>query len=54
MQTLLKRLLTDDSGQDIAEYAMSMAILGLGVAGVIYALNNNLRTVFVGLTAALH
>jgi Flp pilus assembly pilin Flp len=46
MTTLLKQLMSDEAGQDIAEYAVCMTILGLGVILAIYGIQGNMRSVW--------
>lgn len=43
MLTLLKKLVRDDSGQDLAEYGIALAVIGLGaaLAAVVIATNVN-------------
>ena len=55
MMRLLKRLFEDESGQDLAEYGITLAIIGAGagVAAVVIAGNvSTLWSVAVSLTAA--
>ena len=49
----LRQLVRDESGQDIAEYAISMTIITVGVMFAIYAIYNNLRTLWDALANAL-
>jgi Flp pilus assembly pilin Flp len=46
MATLLKKLVNDESGQDIAEYAVCMTILGFGVILAIYGIQGNMRSMW--------
>ena len=42
--TILKRLLSDDSGASAAEYALILAIVGAGIAGASFALGTSIKT----------
>ena len=46
MQTLVKRLWADDQGQDIAEYAVMLAVILLLVVGTIRLIGSNANNVF--------
>jgi Flp pilus assembly pilin Flp len=46
MQCALERLLSDDSGQDIAEYAVMLAVILVLVVGTIRIVGSNANTVF--------
>ena len=46
MQFALVRLLSDDSGQDIAEYAVMLAVILVLVVGTIRIVGSNANTVF--------
>ncbi len=43
---LLKRVWTDESGQDIAEYAVMLAVILVIVVGTIRLIGSNANTVF--------
>ena len=43
---LLKRVWTDESGQDIAEYAVMLAVILVIVVGTIRLIGSNAHTVF--------
>jgi Flp pilus assembly pilin Flp len=42
----LKRLWSDDSGQDIAEYAVMLAVILVLVVGTVRLIGSNANTVF--------
>ena len=46
MCNLLLRLWTDDQGQDIAEYAVMLAVILVLVVGTIRLVGSNANTVF--------
>ena len=46
MKQLLKNLMTEDSGQDLIEYALVAALVGLGAVASITALKNTISNTF--------
>jgi Flp pilus assembly pilin Flp len=46
MTDLLKRLWLDDEGQDIAEYAVMLAVILVIVIGTVRLIGTNANTVF--------
>jgi len=46
MTDLISRLCTDDKGQDIAEYAVMLAVILVIVVGTIRLIGSNANTVF--------
>jgi len=46
MTALIFRLWTDDKGQDIAEYAVMLAVILVIVVGTIRLIGSNANTVF--------
>jgi pilus assembly protein Flp/PilA len=46
MKQLLKNLMTEDSGQDLIEYALVAALVGLGAVASITALKNSIANTF--------
>jgi pilus assembly protein Flp/PilA len=42
----LKQIITDDSGQDLIEYALVAALVGLGAVTAMKGLSNKLSTTF--------
>jgi Flp pilus assembly pilin Flp len=46
MNGLMKRLWQDDSGQDIAEYALLLAVILVIVITVVTAIGTNANTIF--------
>ncbi|MGD0889385.1 MAG: Flp family type IVb pilin [Acidobacteriaceae bacterium] len=53
MKQLLKNLMTEDSGQDLIEYALVAALVGLGAIASITALKNSIATSFNSIGNAL-
>ena len=53
MMKMLKTLVADDSGQDLIEYALVAALVGLGAIASMKGLANSLRNVFNGVGSAL-
>lgn len=49
MKQHLKNLVTDDSGQDLIEYALIAAMIALGADAVMKGLNTDIGKVFNGL-----
>jgi pilus assembly protein Flp/PilA len=47
MKQLLKKLATEDSGQDLIEYALVAALVGLGAVASITALKNSISNTFI-------
>ena len=46
MQTLISRLWREDAGQDIAEYAVMLAVILVLVVGTVRLIGSNANTVF--------
>jgi pilus assembly protein Flp/PilA len=46
VKQLLKNLMTEDSGQDLIEYALVAALVGLGAVASITALKNTVANTF--------
>jgi pilus assembly protein Flp/PilA len=53
MKQLLKNLMTEDSGQDLIEYALVAALIGLGAIASITALKNSISNSFNSIGSAL-
>jgi pilus assembly protein Flp/PilA len=53
MKQLLKNLMTEDSGQDLIEYALVAALIGLGAIASITALKNSISSSFNSIGSAL-
>ena len=53
MKHLLKELVVEDSGQDLIEYALVAALVGLGAVAAMKGLANSIGTSFNGAGNAL-
>lgn len=53
MKQFLKRLAADDSGQDLIEYALVAALVGLGVVAAMKGLSNSIKNSFNGVATSL-
>jgi pilus assembly protein Flp/PilA len=53
MTQLLKNLMTEESGQDLIEYALVAALVGLGAVASMKSLSNSIATAFNGVGTAL-
>ena len=53
MQRLLRRLWTDDQGQDIAEYAVMLAVILLLVVGTIRLIGTNANSTFSSVASTM-
>jgi Flp pilus assembly pilin Flp len=54
MKSVLRKLWQDDQGQDLAEYAVLLAVCLVLVIGAVYAIGNNATTFFVAVAEKLH
>jgi len=53
VKRLLKKLVKEDSGQDLIEYALVAALVGLGSVAAINGLDNSLRSTCNGVGNSL-
>ena len=53
MKQLLKNLMTEESGQDLIEYALVAALVGLGAVTSMKGLATSIGTAFDGVGTAL-
>ena len=53
MKTLLRKLLTEDRGQDIAEYAVMLAVILVLVVGTVQLIGSNANNVFSNVASAI-
>ena len=53
MQSLLRRLWQDDQGQDIAEYAVMLAVILLLVVGTIKLIGTNANSTFSNVASTI-
>ena len=54
MMTLFTRLWRNDEGQDLAEYALLIALIALVVIGAVTLLGTRIQTVFNNIANALN
>jgi len=54
MKQILKNLMTEESGQDLIEYALVAALVGLGSVTAMGSLANSISTAFGGVGTALN
>ena len=54
MKNLLERLWSDQEGQDIAEYAVMLAVILVLVVGTIRLVGNNANNVFSSVASSVH
>ena len=53
MKQLVKNLVNEDSGQDLIEYALVAALVGLGAVAAMKGLSNSIGTAFNGVGTSL-
>lgn len=53
MQTLLKRMWKDEQGQDVAEYAVMLAVILVIVVGTIRLIGGNANNVFSSVASSI-
>ncbi len=53
MSKFLRQLWSDDEGQDIAEYAVMLAVILVIVVGTIRLIGTNANTVFSGVASSI-
>jgi pilus assembly protein Flp/PilA len=54
MKQIFKTLISDDSGQDLIEYALVAALVGLGSVAAMSSLANSIGNAFAGVAGALN
>jgi Flp pilus assembly pilin Flp len=54
MTNLLRELWRDDGGQDIAEYAVMLAVILVIVVGTIRLVGSNANNVFSNVASSIH
>jgi pilus assembly protein Flp/PilA len=54
MKQIFKTLISDDSGQDLIEYALVAALVGLGSVAAMSSLANSISNTFAGVAGALN
>jgi pilus assembly protein Flp/PilA len=53
MKQLVKNLINEDSGQDLIEYALVAALVGLGAVAAMKGLSNNIGNAFNSIGSTL-
>ncbi len=53
MKNMLKNLMVDESGQDLIEYALVAALVGLGAVAAMRGLTNSIGNTFNGIGTSL-
>lgn len=53
MLDIIKKLLKDEEGQGLTEYALIIALIAIAVIGVMLIFRNQLREVFTNITSGL-
>jgi pilus assembly protein Flp/PilA len=53
MKHIIKNLINDESGQDLIEYALVAALLGLGAVAAMKTLASNINTAFTSIGTTL-
>ena len=54
MSEMLRRIWSDDEGQDIAEYAVMLAVILVIVVGTIKLIGANANNVFSNVASSIH
>ena len=54
MTEMLRRMWSDDQGQDIAEYAVMLAVILVIVVGTIKLIGSNANNVFSSVASSIH
>lgn len=54
MNSLLHRIWRDDEGQDIAEYAVMLAVIVVVVVGTVSLIGKNANNIFSTIASTLH
>ncbi len=53
MNQLIKKVITEDSGQDLIEYALVAALVGLGAVVAMRGLSNSIKNSYNGVGTSL-
>jgi Flp pilus assembly pilin Flp len=52
--SFLKRLLADDSGQDLAEYGIALAVVAVGAGVIAVAIGTDVTALWTSAQTAIH
>ena len=53
MITLLKKLVKRESGQDLAEYGIALAVIAVGAGAIAVAISTNVQTLWANAQTAI-
>jgi pilus assembly protein Flp/PilA len=53
MEQVLHQLIADESGQDLIEYALMAALVGLGTISAMNSLSSSIYNFYIGISTAL-
>jgi Flp pilus assembly pilin Flp len=54
MVNLIKKLVKDESGQDLAEYGIALAVIAVAAGGIAVAIAGDVGTLWTNAQAAIH
>ncbi len=54
MLALLKKLVRDDRGQDLAEYGIALAVIAIGAAAIAVAIGTDVQTLWSNAQTDIH
>lgn len=54
MLNLMKKLVTDDSAQDLAEYGIALAVIAVAVGGIAVAIRTDVNALWTSAQTAIH
>jgi Flp pilus assembly pilin Flp len=54
MMNLMKKLVTDDSAQDLAEYGIALAVIAVAAGGIAVAIKGDVSTLWTNAQTAIH
>ncbi len=53
MRNLIKKLVADESGQDLAEYGIALAVIAVGAGAIAVAIAGNVKTLWTNAQTAI-
>lgn len=53
MLSILKKLVREESGQDLAEYGIALAVIAVGVGALAITISGNVNTLWTNASAAI-
>ena len=54
MMNLFSKLMKDESGQDLAEYGIALAVIAVAAGGIAVAISGDVGTLWANAQAAVH